>query len=820
MAGEQLPRHAQVVIIGGGIVGCSLAYHLTKLGRRDVVLLERKQLTCGTTWHAAGLVGQLRATLNMTKLAQYTTNLYATLEAETGQATGFKQSGSLSIATHAERFEELKRGASMARTFGLEVEVISNDTLKAMWPLIETRDVVGAVYLPKDGQTNPVDTTMALAKGARMGGARIFEQVQVQAVFSRERGRRRMVTGVGTDRGDITAEVVVNCAGMWAREVGRLCGVNVPLQACEHFYVVTELMPGLSPDLPILRDTDGCAYYKEDAGKLLLGAFEPHAKPWAVEGIPPDFCFDRLPEDVEHFMPVLEQATRRVPALETTGIHTWFNGPESFTPDVRYLLGEAPELRNFYVAAGFNSIGIQSAGGAGKVLAEWIVKGHAPVDLWDVDIRRMFPFQGDGTYLRRRATEALGLLYDMHWPYRQFETARGIRLSPLHERLAARGACFGEVAGWERANWFAPPGVEPRYEYSYKRQNWFAHAAAEHRAVREAVGLFDQTAFAKFRLQGADAEQVLQHICANDVAVPVGKVVYTQWLNPRGGIEADLTVTRLDQDAYMIVTSAATGLRDLTWLKGHIPDGAAVSLLNVTSAYAVLGLMGPRSRALLAGLADAELSNEAFPFGTAQQITLAGARVLALRITYVGELGWELYIPAEFAGGVFDALLEAGAPHGLRLAGMHVLDSLRMEKAYRHWGHDITDEDTPLEAGLGFACAFDKPVPFIGREVLLEQKRRRLTRRLVQFALEDPEPLLYHNEPIYRDGEIVGHITSGSYGHTLGRAVGLGYVRHSEGVTAEFVNGGRYEIEVACERMPARASLHPLYDPSGARIRL
>ncbi|MCH8884666.1 MAG: GcvT family protein, partial [SAR324 cluster bacterium] len=642
---------------------------------------------------------------------------------------------------------------------------------------------------------------------------------RVTAIHTRQAGRQTKVTGVATGHGDIRAEFVVNCAGMWAREVGRMCGVNVPVQACEHFYVVTETIEGLSPHLPVLRDTDGCAYYKEDAGKLLLGAFEPHAKPWGMEGIPQDFCFDRLPEDIEHFLPILQQATRRVPVLEDTGIHTWFNGPESFTPDVRYLLGEAPEVRNFHVAAGFNSIGIQSAGGAGKVLAEWIVAGHPPVDLWDVDIQRVFPFQGDSRYLVERASEALGLLYAMHWPYRQYETARGIHTSPLHERLESRGACFGEVAGWERANWFAPAGVAPRYEYSYKRQNWFPYAAEEHRAVREAVALFDQTSFAKFRVQGADAEAVLQRICANDVDVAPGRIVYTQWLNPRGGIEADLTVTRLAEDTYQVVTSAVSALRNLTWLHRQIPDTARVAVTDETFATAVIGLMGPHSRLLLGSLVEANLSNEAFPFGWAREITLAGVPVRAQRITYVGELGWELYIPADSAVRVFDALAAAGPAHGLRLAGMHTLDSCRIEKAYRHWGHDITDEDTPLEAGLGFACAFDKAVPFIGRDALLRQKEQRLTRRLVQFALEDPAPLLYHNEPIYRDGEIVGHITSGNYGHTLGRAIGLGYVNHPGGITAEFIRSGSYEIEVACERIPARASLRPLYDPENKRIR-
>ncbi|MDH3597353.1 MAG: FAD-dependent oxidoreductase, partial [Rhodospirillales bacterium] len=673
----------------------------------------------------------------------------------------------------------------------------------------------GGVWLPKDGQTNPIDTTVALAKGARAGGALIFEDTKVTAIH-RANGR---VTGVTTDRGDIEAEFVVNCGGMWAREVGLMCGVNVPLHACEHFYVLTEEMAGLSSDLPVLRDQDGCAYYKEDAGKLLLGAFEPNAKPWGMDGIPEDFAFDELPEDFDHFMPVLEGAMNRVPALQEVGIRKFFNGPESFTPDDRYMLGEAPELKNFFVAAGFNSVGIQSAGGAGKVLAQWMAEGHPPMDLWDVDIRRMFPFQGNPKYLYDRATEVLGLLYDMHWPYRQCVTSRGLRRSPLHDRLAARGACFGEVAGWERANWFAPEGVEPEYEYSYKRQNWFPYAAEEHKAVREAVALFDQTSFGKFLVQGRDAEAVLQRISANDVAVPAGKVVYTQWLNERGGIEADLTVTRFAEDAYQVVTGAAVAGRDFNWLLRNIPDDAHCIATDVTSGSAVLSVMGPNSRALLSKLSDADLSNEAFPFGTAREIDLGMARVRAARITYVGELGWELYVPSEFAPGVFDAILAEGDAFGLRLAGMHVLDSCRIEKAFRHWGHDITDEDTPLEAGLGFACSFDKNAAFIGRDALLRQKEAGLKKRLVQFALEDSEPLLYHNEPIYRDGEIVGYTTSGNYGHHLGAAIALGYVNHPDGVDADFVNAGRYEIEVACERFPARASLRPLYDPKAERIR-
>ena len=810
------PSETRVVIIGGGIVGCSLAYHLTKIGWQDVVLLERRKLTCGTTWHAAGLVGQLRATSNLTRMAQYTTDLYTRLEAETGQATGFKQNGSLSVAADAERFEELKRGASMARTFGLEVEVITPSEAKDLYPLLNVDDLVGAVFLPKDGQTNPTDTTQALAKGARAGGAQIIEDCKVTGVTVRD-GR---AIGVTTDQGELKAEFVVNCGGMWGREIGRMAGVSVPLQACEHFYIVTEELEGVPADLPVLRDPSGCAYFKEDAGKLLLGAFEPNAKPWALDGLPEDFEFDQLPEDFEHFEPILEHAMHRVPLLEQAGIRTFFNGPESFTPDTRYILGEAPEVRSFYLACGFNSIGIQSAGGAGKVMADWIANGHPPMDLWDVDIRRLYSFQSNRAYLAERATESLGKLYAMHWPFLQPETARNIRLSPLHERLKAQGACFGETAGWERANWFATDGMEPRYEYSYGRQNWFGCAAEEHKAVRETVGLFDQSSFGKFLVQGPDSEALLQRICANDVAVPVGKVVYTQWLNERGGIEADLTVTRLAEDAFMVVTGAAVTRRDLLWLQRHLDSETRAVVTDVTSGYAVLGVMGPHSRELLAGLSQEDLSHEAFPFGTSREIELGHAIVRATRISYVGELGWELYVPSEFSVGVFDHLVEAGKPLGLRLAGLHVLDSCRIEKAYRHFGHDITDEDTPLEAGLGFAVRFDKNQPFIGRDALLRQKEQGLTKRLVQFALEDPDPLIYHNEPIYRDGEIVGYVTSANYGHHLGRAIGMGYVNNPDGVDADYVNAGNYEIEVACERVPAQASLRPMYDPKSERMRV
>ena len=812
-----LPQQASVVIVGGGIVGCSLAYHLTLRGCRDVVLLERKQLTCGTTWHAAGLVGQLRATYNLTRLAQYTTNLYASLEQETGQATGFRQTGSIAIATNLARLEELKRGASMAKCFGLEVQTLTPSEIASMWPGVTVSDVVGGVFLPKDGRTNPIDTTQALAKGAKSRGARIFENCAAQEILV-ENGK---AVGVRTEFGTIRADMVVNCAGMWAHELGAKAGTTVPLHAAEHFYIVTEPMEGLHSNLPVLRDPDGCAYFKEDAGKLLVGWFEPVAKPWGMQGIPETFSFESLPDDLEHIEPLLAAAMHRTPALEKTGINLFFNGPESFTPDDRYLLGETPEVRNLFVAAGFNSIGIQSAGGAGKVLADWMLDGHPPMDLWDVDIRRVMPFQRNRSYLRDRTVESLGLLYAMHWPFRQPETARGARRSILHDRLAAQGACFGEVAGWERPNWYAPAGVKAEYAYSYGRQNWFDYSAAEHQAVRNAVGIFDQSSFAKFVVQGPDAEAVLNRISANNMSVPVGKVVYTQWLNERGGIEADLTVTREALDRYLVVTAAATQTRDFSWLQRNIPADARATAVDVSSSMAVLGVMGPRSRELLSQLTEADMSPAAFPFGTSQIIDLGYARVRASRITYVGELGWELYIPTECAPGVFDALMQAAPSVGGRLAGYHALNSLRMEKGYRHWGHDISDEDTPLQSGLGFAVAMKKPGGFIGLEALQAQKEAGLTRRLVQFALDDATPVLYHNEPICRDGAIVGRISSGMFGHHLGKSLGMGYVEcQTQGEAPEVILQGKYEIEVAGVRYSAQPSLAPLYDPSSARIKV
>ncbi|MBT5489156.1 MAG: FAD-dependent oxidoreductase [Halieaceae bacterium] len=810
-----LPDRCEVVVIGGGVIGVSVAYHLAEAGIQDVVLVERKELTSGTTWHAAGLVGQLRSSINMTKLARYTSELYRGLEAETGQATGYRQCGSMSIAATAERFEELKRSASMAKVFGLEVNVLSVEEIAERYPLIQTDDLYGGIHIPSDGYANAVDITQALAKGAKSRGVRIATHTKVEEILH-EGGQ---IAGVRTDRGEIQAKYVVICGGMWSRDLASSVGVNLPLHACEHYYVLFESVEGLHPDLPVLRDYDACTYYKYDAGKLLLGAFEPSAKPWGMGGIAEDFCFDEIAGDFDHFEPVLLDAMKRFPALERAGIQKFFCGPESFTPDVRYHLGEAPELKNCFVAAGLNSIGLQSAGGVGKVTAQWIRDGRPPVDLWEVDVRRNMPFQRSQRYLQSRVGESLGLLYATHYPYRQYETARGVRKAAIHDRLRAAGACHGEAYGWERPNWYAPDGVEPVYDYSYGRQNWFDHSAAEHRAVREGVALFDQSSFAKFRFEGRDTVAVLNRICANNIDVVPGRVVYTQWLNERGGIEADLTVTRLAENAFMIVSAAETEVRDFYWLKRHIPDDAHCVLTNVTSGMGVISIMGPKARDLLQSLTPDDMSHKGFPFATSREIELGYGYVRASRITFVGELGWELYIPTEFMQDTYDRIVAAGAEWGLVHAGYHALNSLRTEKAYRHWSHDITDEDSPLEAGLDFVVKWDKPGGFVGREALLEQREKGLSRHLLQLRLKDPEPLIYHNEPIWRDGTLVGHITSGAYGHTLGGAVGLGYVRATPGDAPEAVLDGHYEVEVACEKITAEVSLRPLYDPENAKIR-
>lgn len=807
---------ARVVIIGGGVIGCSVAYHLTKLGWKDVVLLERKELTSGTTWHAAGLIAQLRATANMTRLAKYSQELYGTLEDETGVATGFKRVGAITVALTEDRKEELFRQAAMARAFGVEIEEISPAEIGERYPHVNLEGVTAGVYLPKDGQGDPGNIALSLARGATKRGAKIHSRTKVTGM--RKKGSR--ITAVfwqseDGDQGEIACDMVVNCAGMWARDVGKMAGVNVPLHACEHYYIVTDNVPDLG-NLPVLRVPDECAYYKEDAGKILLGMFEPKAKPWGMEGIPDSFEFDELPADFEHFEPILEMAINRLPLLGKTGIHTFFNGPESFTPDDAYHLGLAPGTDNVWVAAGFNSIGIQSAGGAGMALAQWMEGGEKPFDLGDVDIVRMQPFQGNKTYLTERVSETLGLLYADHYPFRQKATSRGIRRSPLHEHLARNGAVFGELAGWERANWFANDGQKPEYEYSWKRPNWFDNAKAEHLAIRTGVGLYDMSSFGKIRIEGPDATAFLNHICGGEMNVPVGKIVYTQFLNARGGIEADVTITRLSELAYLVVTPAATRLADETWMRRHIGDYLVV-ITDVTAGEAVLAVMGPKSRDLLSTVSPNDFSSVANPFGTAQEIEIGMGIARAHRVSYVGELGWEIYVSSDMAAHVFETLLAAGEDHGLKLCGLHMMDGCRIEKGFRHFGHDITCEDHVLEAGLGFAVKTDKP-DFVGRDAVLAKRETGLTRRIVQFRLNDPEPLLFHNEPILRDGKIVGHLTSGAYGHHVGAAVGMGYIGCA-GETASDILASSYSIDVAGTVVGAEASLRPFYDPSGDRTK-
>ncbi|WP_170431305.1 GcvT family protein [Ruegeria arenilitoris] len=814
-----LPSKARVVIIGGGVIGCSVAYHLTKKGWNDVVLLERKQLTSGTTWHAAGLIAQLRATANMTKLAKYSQELYGALEEETGVATGFKRCGSITVALTDERKEEIYRQAAMARAFGVEVEEISNERVAELYPHLNIEDVKGAVYLPLDGQGDPANIALALAKGARQRGGIVKERVKVTDIV--KQGRK--VTGVDwvadddSASGHIECDMVVNCAGMWGHEVGKMAGTNVPLHACEHFYIVTEGIDGLT-QLPVLRVPDECAYYKEDAGKILLGAFEPNAKPWGMGGIPDTFEFDQLPEDFDHFEPILEAACNRMPMLAEAGIHTFFNGPESFTPDDAYHLGLAPEMDNVWVAAGFNSIGIQSAGGAGMALAEWMDSGEKPFDLGDVDIGRMQPFQGNKKYLFERSKETLGLLYADHYPYRQKATARGVRRTPFHHHLLEQGAVMGEIAGWERANWFANEGQEREYQYSWKRQNWFENSAAEHRAVRENVGMYDMSSFGKIRVEGPDAETFMNCIGGGDYSVPNGKIVYTQFLNRTGGIESDVTVTRLTETSYLVVTPAATRLADQTWMMRHAGNFNVV-ITDVTAGEGVLAIMGPNARALLEKVSPNDFSNATNPFGTAQEIEIGMGLARAHRVTYVGELGWEIYVSSDMAGHAFETLHEAGQDMGLKLCGMHMMDSCRIEKGFRHFGHDITCEDHVVDAGLGFAVKVDKGSDFIGREAVIARKESGPKNRLVQFKLTDAEPLLFHNEPIIRDGEYVGYLSSGNYGHTLGGAIGLGYVP-CEGEKAADVLASTYEIDVCGVKVKAEASLKPMYDPKSERVKV
>ena len=816
---SSVPDRARVVIIGGGVIGTSVAYHLTKLGWSDVVLLEQNQLTSGTTWHAAGLVvsgGMTTQTLAW--MAKYSRDLFEVLEDETGLSTGFRPVGYLQTASSKERTHKLRREADFMRLMGIDREEISGAEVAAMWPQVDAKDVVAGFFTANEGRADPSNVAMSLAKGARMGGVRVLEGTRVLGI-TQQQGR---VTGVVTEGGAIEAEYVVNCAGMWGRGVGAMAGVSVPLQAIEHAYLISEPFEGISSDLPIFEDPDRFAYYREETGGLMVGLFEPVAAPWSLDKIPDDFSFGEIPSNFDRLAPFLEYAMEILPALENVGIRKLFTGPESFTPDNGFLMGEAPELINFFVAAGFNSLGILTGGGAGSIIANWIVDGLPPMDVTDVDIARLAAFQTNRPYLAERSVELLGRLHSTgSWPHSYPTTSRNVRRSAIHERLEAAGAHFGESSGWENTSWFAPPGADIEHKLTYARQDWFEFHAAEHRAVRDAVALFDMSSMSKFLVQGADAEVTLNQICGNNIAVPVGRCVYTQWMNERGGIEADVTITRIGEDRFLVVAAELFHRRVETMLGRGTPPDARVYVTDVTSGYTLLSVQGPESRNLLSELTLADLSNEAFPYFTAQEIDLHHGRGMAARMSFVGELGWELFIPTEFALGVYDRIIEVGSEFGLAHAGMETLESARTEAGRLDYGLDIENSDSPLEAGLGFAVDFDKPDGFVGREALLAQRDSRPYKsRLVQFLLEDPEPLLYGEEPILRDDEPVGYLRSGAYGHTLGGAMGFGYVDHAEGVTADFVKSGSFEIQVAGERYPAKASIRSMYDPKNLRVRM
>lgn len=812
-----LPSSAKIVVIGGGIVGCSVAYHLGKMGLTDVILIEKGKLTSGSTWHAAGLVGQLRTSANITQLLGYSVALYDKLEAETGLATGWKRNGGLRLACNAERWIEVKRQATTAKSFGLEMHLISAAEAQKLWPLMQVDDVVGAAFLPTDGQVSPSDIAMSLAKGARQGGVTIREGVDVNGIAV-ENGKVRAVL---TDKGRIDCERVVICAGQWSREIGKMAGVNVPLVSVQHQYLITEPIPGVTPGLPTLRDPDRLTYWKEEVGGLVMGGYEPNPKPWAETGLPKNFEFQLLENDLEHFEPILELASGRVPAMQNAGIKSFINGPESFTPDGNFILGEAPEVSGIFVGAGFNAFGIASGGGAGMALAEWVAKGEPPYDLWPVDIRRFGRNHLDAGWVRTRTLEAYSKHYTMAWPLEEPTSGRPLRRSPLYDRLKSHGACFGEKLGWERPNWFADvqAGETPEDRYSFGRQNWFAAVGREHQACREGVAVFDQTSFAKFSLKGRDAEKALSWIAANDVAKRPGRLIYTQMLNDRGGIECDLTVARVAEDEYYIVTGTGFATHDFDWIRRSIPADCDARLADVTSAYAVLSLMGPRARDVLSKLTDADVSNAALPFGAALRLTIAGSPALALRVTYVGELGYELHIPVEFAATVYDAVMATGAVHGIANAGYRAIESLRLEKAYRAWGAEIGPDHSPLVAGLGWAVKLKSATAFRGRAALEAQMQKPLPRMLAGF-MTDPAIVLLGRETIYRNGRRVGWLASGGFGYTVGRSIGYGYVRDPDGgVDRGMVLSGSYELEVANERVAAQLFLDAPYDPAGDRIK-
>ncbi len=819
MSTPVLPDRARVVVIGGGVIGTSVAYHLAHMGWKDIVLLERDRLTSGTTWHAAGLMVTFGSTSETsTEMRKYTRDLYSRLEAETGQATGFMPVGFIEVAADADRLEEYRRVAAFNRWCGVDVHEISPSEVKQLFPLAKVDDILAGFYVKEDGRANPVDVTMALGKGARQAGAHIIEGVAVTGVLE----KNGHVTGVRTTHGEIAAEVVVNCAGMWARQLGEQAGVTIANQAAEHYYLITEKLSGLPPALPVLEDPSSYGYFREEGGGLLIGLFEPECAPWNVGGIPGDFSFGEIPPDWERMAPYLEKAMSRVPVSLESGIKKLFCGPESFTPDLRPVVGEAPELRNYFVAAGLNSVGILTGGGIGRVLAHWIVNGSPDVDVTGFNIDRLHSYQGNPDYRRERTIESLGRVYKCHYPTMSPQTARGAKRSAVHDRLAAAGAYFRDVSGWEGADWFAPAGSEPKVEkLSWGRQNWFPWWAAEHRATREGVVIMDMSFMSKFLVQGRDAGRVLNYVSANSVDGQVGTITYTQWLNVKGTLEADLTVAKLDDERFLVVVTDTMHRHAETWLKRHVPAGAHAFVTDVTSGYCQLNLQGPKSRALLQTLTSVDLSNDAFPFRAVRDIDIGYARVMCVRITYVGELGYELYIPAEQAAHVYDRLIAAGAGFGLVHAGLKALASLRLEKGYRDYGHDIDNTDNAFETGLGMFVDLDKPGGFIGRDVALKQKASGPSkRRLAQVLVKDPKPLLFHAEVVLRNGKPAGYVRAGSYGHTLGGAVGLVMLESQTPIDAAWLNEGNWEIDIAGKRYPADVSLRPLYDPRMERVKV
>ncbi len=810
-----IPDKAHVVVVGGGIMGCSTAYHLAALGIGDVVLLERHQISSGSTWHAAGLVGQLRSQAGITQLLGHSVDLYRRLEQETGQAIGWKMNGGLRLACTPDRMTEIRRQATTAHSFGLDMEILTPAEAQALCPVIHVDDVLGAAFLPTDGQVNPGDVNRALALGARQQGVRIIEHCAVTGI--RVIGGR--VEGLETAQGAIETGLIVNCCGQWARQLGTLAGVNVPLISVQHQYLVTEPIDGVTSNFPTIRDPDRRIYFKEEVGGMVLGGYEPNPIPWAENGLPDDFSFSLLDSNWDHFEPMMEWALPRMPALQDAGVKQLVNGPESFTPDGNFILGESPELRGFFVGAGFNAFGIAAGGGAGKALAEWIVADEPPYDLWAVDIRRFGAAHYDPKWVQARSLELYGKHYTIAWPSEEHRSARGVRLSPLYDELKAKGACFGEKMGWERPNWFAPAGVEPVDRYSFERPNWFESVGEEHRAVRERVAIMDQSSFAKFEVLGPDAAKALNRICAAEVDCAPLRTRYTQMLNSRGGIECDLTVTRLEEDRYYIVTGTGFITHDRHWIESHFQAEEAVALNDVSDRYAVLSLMGPHSRSVLERIAEGTFGNTEFPFATARHIRIHGRKLLAIRVTYVGELGWELHCQREDACSIYRALLKAGEVYGMTNAGYRAIETLRLEKAYRAWGADLSPDHTPLEAGLGFAVKLHTAIDFTGREALELQASQRLTKRLMGFSVNTPGIYLIGRETIYRNGERVGWLTSGGYGHTVGRAIGLGYVRHADGVDDEWLGGGRYELEVATRRVPAKLHQRAMYDPGLGRVK-